>query len=166
MLMFMRAKAVQRTGANRFARRQIAHHRRLAPVADLVYRSMELLALALILSATSCSRTGGDCTEMRIETQIAIFETALGAFDVDTGRFPSTAEGLLPLIVRPNDVNEQQWHGPYLKVDQIPKDRWGHDYVYRYPGIHNTNGCDIYSLGPDGKSRTEGNDPDDVRNWR
>ena len=31
-------QAVQRTGASRFAQRQIGHQRRLAPVADLVVR--------------------------------------------------------------------------------------------------------------------------------
>jgi type II secretion system protein G len=79
---------------------------------------------------------------------------------------PSAAEGLVPLIVRPYDIPEQRWRGPYLLVDKIPKDRWGHEYVYRFPGVHNRNGFDIYSLGPDGKSKTGGDDPDDVRTWR
>lgn len=37
----MSIKAVQRTGASRFPQRQIEHHRRLGPVADLCVRRAE-----------------------------------------------------------------------------------------------------------------------------
>jgi general secretion pathway protein G len=50
------------------------------------------------------------------------------------------------------------WKGPYVK--QVPKDPWGNEYIYRYPGTNNANSYDIYSLGPDGR---EGND--DITNW-
>ena len=45
-------------------------------------------------------------------------------------------------------------------LKQVPKDPWGNDYQYRYPGTHNTNGADLFSFGPDGR---EGND--DIDNW-
>ncbi len=96
-------------------------------------------------------------------TQIASFRVALEAFETDCGHLPSTAEGLAPLIKRPPDIPESVWRGPYL--DAIPKDMWGHDFIYRCPGQHDTNGFDIYSLGPDGVSKTGGDDPDDVNNW-
>ena len=51
------------------------------------------------------------------------------------------------------------WKGPYIKRG-VPNDPWGKPYVYRYPGTNNTNGYDLYSLGPDGR---EGND--DIDNW-
>ena len=38
----------------------------------------------------------------------------------------------------------------------------GHEYVYRCPGIHDTNGYDLYSLGPDGVGKTG----DDIGNWQ
>jgi general secretion pathway protein G len=41
------------------------------------------------------------------------------------------------------------------------KDDWGHDLVYRCPGIHNPNGYDLYSMGPDGEDNTL----DDIGNW-
>ena len=49
--------------------------------------------------------------------------------------------------------------GPYLKRG-VPNDPWGNPYVYRYPGTHNPNGYDLFSIGPDGR---EGND--DIDNW-
>jgi hypothetical protein len=51
-------------------------------------------------------------------------------------------------------------------VDKIPEDVWGHEYVYHFPGKHHTNGYDIYSLGPDGVSKSGGEDPDDIANWQ
>ena len=89
-------------------------------------------------------------------TTIANFTYALQQFEVDCGRFPTTAEGLSALSVRPAGIPETRWH-PYL--ESIPKDPWGHDFVYRCPGQHNTNGFDICSSGPDRLSKAP------LRNW-
>jgi general secretion pathway protein G len=91
-------------------------------------------------------------------------KTGLDCFEIDCGRFPSTAENLSALVTRPTDVPEMRWHGPYLP--SVPKDQWGHDYVYCCPGIHNTSPFyDLYSCGPDGVSKSGGDDPDDIPNW-
>jgi general secretion pathway protein G len=92
------------------------------------------------------------------------FSIALKMFNDDCGRYPTTAEGLAALIKRPQDIPPEKWH-KYLDVEHIPTDPWGHAYVYRYPGVHNTNAFDIYSCGPDGKSQSGGDDPDDINNW-
>jgi general secretion pathway protein G len=85
-------------------------------------------------------------------------------FDVDCGRYPTTSEGLAALINRPPDISSGKWQ-KYLDVGRIPADPWGHPYVYRCPGLHNTNTFDLYSCGPDGKSLSGGDDPDDINNW-
>lgn len=90
-------------------------------------------------------------------------KTALDMFSNDCGRYPTTAEGFQVLMARPTNNTPQGWRGPYF--DPLPKDPWGHDYIYRYPGIHNTNGFDLYSTGPDGISKSGGSDPDDINNW-
>ena len=90
-------------------------------------------------------------------------KTALDAFEVDCGRYPTTSEGFKALIARPTSIPSSQWRGPYL--DQKPIDPWGTEYVYRCPGIHNTNGYDIYSCGADGISKSGGADLDDINNW-
>jgi general secretion pathway protein G len=93
------------------------------------------------------------------KTQIAQMEVALDAFEIDISRYPTTAEGLRALVERPaSDATE--WQQPYLKRD-VPKDPWGNEYVYRYPGQYNENGYDLYSTGPD---RKLGGD-DDITNW-
>jgi general secretion pathway protein G len=127
---------------------------------------LKFLGVALILCVSSCSRVGKDSNISFTATQISIFRAALDAFHVDAGRFPSTEEGLVPLIRRPSDIPEQRWLGPYLLAERIPLDCWGHEYVYRFPGTHHTNGFDIYSLGPDGVSKSGGEDPDDIANWQ
>jgi general secretion pathway protein G len=46
-------------------------------------------------------------------------------------------------------------------MQSIPKDPWGNDYVYVYPGVHNPGGFDLMSYGPDGVA----GGGDDVGNW-
>jgi general secretion pathway protein G len=44
--------------------------------------------------------------------------------------------------------------------NKIPLDPWKHPYQYRYPGTKNTDGYDVFSLGPDGVESG-----DDIGNW-
>jgi general secretion pathway protein G len=125
---------------------------------------VNVVALVLMLCATSCERTPSSSHPPAAMTQIAAFTTALETLKADCGRFPSTAEGLAALTSRPAGLTETQWHGPYLDA-AIPKDPWGHEYVYACPGVHNTNGFDVYSPGPDGASKSGGEDYDDISNW-
>jgi len=90
-------------------------------------------------------------------------KTALDCFSNDCGRFPTTSEGFEALLICPTNIPVGKWRGPYL--DQIPKDVWHHEYVYRCPGTHNTNGYDLYSCGYDGISKSGGDDLDDINNW-
>jgi len=89
---------------------------------------------------------------------ISTFELQLDAFEVDAGRYPTNEEGLTALVAAP--MNVRQWQGPYLKRG-VPNDPWGNPYVYRFPGQHNVNSYDLFSMGPDG--REGGND--DIDNW-
>lgn len=98
----------------------------------------------------------------RVRTDISAISTALEAFKVDCGRYPSTGEGLDALLL--GSTNTLGWHGPYARGAMIT-DLWKHRYVYRCPGRHNTNGFDLYTCGLDGVSRTDGSDPDDINNW-
>jgi len=118
----------------------------------------------LLLCATSCATVEDDGVAAAV-TQVGMFRTALEAFDVDCGRFPSSNEGLSALITRPTALSDNRWRGPYLQASAIPRDPWGHEYVYCCPGKHNTNTFDLYSLGTDGVSKTGGADADDIASW-
>ncbi|MCY3023877.1 MAG: type II secretion system major pseudopilin GspG [Planctomycetota bacterium] len=91
-------------------------------------------------------------------TDIANLGTALDAFEIDTGRYPSSDEGIKALMEQPS--NAKDWKGPYLKR-LVLNDPWGNPYIYRSPGQHNPSGYDLYSFGPDGQ---EGGS-DDIDNW-
>jgi len=54
-------------------------------------------------------------------------------YKLDNGNFPTTEQGLAALRVKPADAT--QWNGPYMP-QEIPKDPWGHDWVYKFPGDH------------------------------
>ncbi len=90
------------------------------------------------------------------QTQIATFKTALDAFEVDNGYYPKGKSGLVDLIQQPRDT--QNWRGPYLQSDSIPKDPWGNDYIYECPGRHNPTSYDLSSLGPPGENMV-------IANW-
>ena len=93
--------------------------------------------------------------------QVHNFMGALGNYKLDTGTFPTTEQGLQALRVRPEGTN--QWNGPYME-QEIPKDPWGHDYVYKFPGDHG-DAPDIICLGLDGQPGGEGLNADIV-SWK
>ena len=94
----------------------------------------------------------------KAKSDISAFGTALELYELDSGDFPTTDEGLDALISEPSSADN--WNGPYLKKTKIPKDPWGNPYQYVYPGVNNPD-YDLLSYGPNG---IEGDD-DDVVNW-
>jgi general secretion pathway protein G len=65
------------------------------------------------------------------KAQIDALGKALDTYRIDTGRYPTTEQGLAALRVKPN--NEPKWAGPYLQKE-VPNDPWGKPYLYRSPG--------------------------------
>ncbi len=118
---------------------------------------MVILGLLAALVAPRLINKIGKSKVKAAKTQIEMFSTALDAFKLDVGRYPTTQEGLKALIENPG---VEGWDGPYLKKKKIPKDPWGHDYVYRCPGEHGD--YDIISYGADGQPGGEGENKDIV----
>ncbi|MDP1935897.1 MAG: type II secretion system major pseudopilin GspG [Hylemonella sp.] len=90
------------------------------------------------------------------KAQIEAFARALDAYRLDTGRYPSTAQGLGALVTRPAD--EPKWNGPYLQKAP-PPDPWGHPYQYRQPGLADAE-FDLSAFGKDGRAGGDGDDAD------
>ncbi|HWC60448.1 MAG TPA: type II secretion system major pseudopilin GspG [Verrucomicrobiae bacterium] len=113
-----------------------------------------------ILAALVIPKIAGKSDEARKKAAFSDvnggIKTALGMYEVDTGRYPNS---LNDLFQQPSDV--KGWKGPYLDAGQIPMDPWGHAYVYVYPGRKNPSGYDLYSVGPDDQDGTA----DDIGNW-
>jgi len=83
-------------------------------------------------------------------------EAALRLFSFDTGRFPTTREGLEALVGAPGDL--KSWNGPYLTRLDILNDPWNRPFIYRCPGQHGA--FDIFTFGRDGIEGGEGEDAD------
>jgi general secretion pathway protein G len=81
----------------------------------------------------------------------------LDLYKLETGRSPSTQEGLQALISAPPGVGN--WNGPYWKKTTVPKDPWGNEYRYASPGQNNSP-YEISSYGADGKEGGEGPNKD------
>ncbi|HJX11559.1 MAG TPA: type II secretion system major pseudopilin GspG, partial [Candidatus Binatia bacterium] len=100
---------------------------------------IELLLVLVILTTLTAivlPKFTGRSKEAKVtaaRTQIAQLEVALDAFEIDLGRYPTTVEGLRALVQKPTS-DADNWTQPYLRRQEIPKDPWGNDYVYRYPG--------------------------------
>jgi len=93
-----------------------------------------VLVILGILAAIVIPKFSGrteQAREQQAVTQISTFKTALDAFEIDTGSYP---KALGDLIAAPRDA--QNWRGPYLQSDTIPKHPWRNDYIYRFPGAH------------------------------
>jgi len=90
------------------------------------------------------------------KAQIHMIETALDAFRLDVGRYPTESEGLEVLWENKNNING--WDGPYLPKP-VKKDPWGHPYVYKVPG-DNGKPYELKSLGADGKEGGTGENKD------
>jgi general secretion pathway protein G len=127
---------------------------------------IELLLVLVILAALSAmvvpkfTNRSKEAKITAAKADISTIEAAIDAFEIDTGRYPTSSEGLRALVTEPSNLRENEWKGPYWKRG-VPKDPWQNEYVYKYPGQYNEYGYDLYSLGPDGLQGTE----DDIKNW-
>ncbi len=87
--------------------------------------------------------------------QIEALAKSLDQYRIDCGHYPTSEQGLGALVTRP--AQEQSWSGPYL-AKAVPKDPWGRDYQYVFPGRHGE--YDLLSYGRDGKPGGDGEDAD------
>ena len=90
-----------------------------------------------------------EAKQTKARVQIENFSSALKMYKLDNGQFPTTDQGLEALVTQPQsgDIPKKWKKGGYMAKKQIPKDPWGNDYVYLYPGVHDD--FDITSYGAD-----------------
>jgi general secretion pathway protein G len=119
---------------------------------------MIILGLLAALVAPRMFQQVGGAKQKSAKAQISMIGTALDAYRLDTGRYPTNEEGLQALRRNPG---VETWNGPYL-TKEIPRDPWSRDYIYASPGQHGD--YDLYSLGFDGQEGGEGENAD-VVSW-
>ncbi len=120
---------------------------------------MTILALLAALVGPKLFGKVESANQKAAKTQIEMFGGALDAFRLDTGRYPTTSEGLNALVTNPG---VEGWDGPYLKKSAVPNDPWNKPYQYQSPGAHGE--YDLFSYGKDG---TQGGDSGnkDITSW-
>jgi general secretion pathway protein G len=128
-------------------------HRRSNKSRERGFTLVEILVvitiIALIMSLVG-PRVLNYLTESKVKAakiQMQSFSSALDLLYLDTGRYPSSAEGLNTLV-KPTGAMAG-WNGPYLKGGSVPNDPWGKPYVYRSPSERGK--FEIMSYGADGQ---------------
>lgn len=106
-----------------------------------------------ILAGLIATRLSGRTQEARIARARAdisgSLSLALDLFEQDTGRYPTSEEGLSALVTDPGITG---WKGPYLK-DGLKNDPWEMPYVYAFSETE-SNLYNLYSAGPDQQPNT------------
>lgn len=118
-----------------------------------------VLAILAMLAAVATPQVLKYLGSAKFDTAKVQIENLGGALDLykfETGRYPSTQEGLSALVAAPTGV--ARWNGPYLKSANALNDPWGRPYVYRSPGSRGP--YDLSSLGADGQPGGEGENRD------
>lgn len=93
---------------------------------------------------------------VKVKQDILAIESALDLYKLDNGRYPTTDQGLMALVVKPNTPPIPfNWKNEgYLR--EVPKDPWNEEYQY----INDDEKVKIFSYGPKGK---DGNS--EIGNW-
>ena len=128
----------------------------------LMEMMLVLFIIALILGGGVylMQNVGQDAEISKARADVKAWETNLIRYKTKNLFYPTQAQGLDAMVIRPTtDPKPTSWV-PLAKPEAL-NDPWGHHYVYRNPGKHNTTGYDVFSFGPDGAEGTE----DDVGNW-
>ncbi|PVV09457.1 MAG: type II secretion system protein GspG [gamma proteobacterium symbiont of Ctena orbiculata] len=121
---------------------------------------MAILAMLAGLVGPKVMNALGESKSKTARVQLEELSAALDIYRLDTGNYPRGHHGLRALVERSDGV--ENWNGPYLKKAKLPKDPWGVDYIYRFPGEHGD--YDLYSLGADGVEGGEG-EAKDINGW-
>lgn len=124
---------------------------------------IELVVVILILGILAAMIVprvigrGDDAKVAAAKSDLSSLANLVDQFRLDTGRYPTTEEGLFALLDEPADV--EGWRGPYPRKPDIPTDPWGFEYFYEYPGVTDDTFL-LMSFGKDGEPDGEGPNTD------
>jgi len=99
----------------------------------------------------------------KIKADIAVTREALEMYRLNEYTYPSTSQGLDALMFPHSELKNPLLYPEGGYMSAMPKDPWGRDYIYEYPGRRSSK-FDLYTLGADGLEGGSGEDAD-VGNW-
>lgn len=113
---------------------------------------------ALIVPNLMDSADEGKLTSAKVD--VSTIGQALDRYKLDNQTYPSTEQGLISLVERPNVGNiPPNWK---QTIKKLPNDPWGRPYQYLNPGVKNE--VDVMSFGADGVTGGEGKNAD-IGSW-
>ncbi len=116
-----------------------------------------ILGLLASLVLPNIIGQGERAKEKLVCIQMKNLKNALDSFKLEEGTYPSTEEGLKALIQNPNPQKYKNYpEKGFLNSKKLPKDPWGHNYIY----VNNGGDIEIISLGADGKEGGSGENRD------
>jgi general secretion pathway protein G len=114
-----------------------------------------ILGILVSLIAPNIFGVLDDAEVTATRAQMRNLEVALDMYRMNHSRYPATEEGLEALL---NPPDRDRGY-----IDNIPKDAWNNEYMYRYPGENGE--YDLFSYGRDGQEGGSGLDAD-IGNWQ
>jgi general secretion pathway protein G len=124
-------------------------------LASIVLTVFVVLVLIGMIVPRLVTKEGGGRSQTRGD--LATIRGLLEAFRIDTGRYPTTTEGLDALYEPPEGITG--WQGPYASRP-IRLDKWKRPYVYRATMTGDGPTFVLMSYGADGKDGGTGEDED------
>ncbi|MCL0074988.1 type II secretion system major pseudopilin GspG [Thermodesulfovibrionales bacterium] len=102
---------------------------------------------------------------IKAQSDIRAIESALKMFRLDNGFFPTTEQGLMALIEKPDipPIPPRFRSRGYLDHETEPLDPWNNRFIYRSPAGGDRE-FEIISLGADREKGGEGVNAD-INNW-
>ncbi len=104
-----------------------------------------IIGMLASIAAINIPKFLGQGREGKAKADISSISTALHAYNMVEGKYPSSLNALM------------EGNDPYM--ESIPKDPWGREYQYNTPSSKKGLRFDLYSLGEDGSQSA-----DDVSN--
>ncbi|MGJ8633444.1 MAG: type II secretion system major pseudopilin GspG [Luteolibacter sp.] len=96
----------------------------------------------------------GDAAKLqRVSSDFGTIGISLDTYKLNAGMYPTTAQGLEALVVKPTTTPKPKIWTPVLK--EVPMDPWLNPYLFRNPGKLDPSTYEIYSKGPDGQEGTD-----------
>jgi general secretion pathway protein G len=118
---------------------------------------MAVIVIIGILASIVAVNVVGRIDKSRVtatKANLKVLHSAVIQFKLDTGRYPTEEAGLQELIEQPTDVTG--WNaGGYLQSTSLPKDAWGHEFIYQL-SPESGKAFVIISYGADGEEGGEG----------
>ena len=111
-----------------------------------------ILGLLATLVAPKIVGRADDARRTKALADLKGIEQALNLYRLDTGSYPTTAQGLDALVRRPETPPVPRTWNPNGYLERLPVDPWGNPYVYVASGGRFT----LRSYGADGAEGGEG----------